>query len=427
MRIALVVPNVARHLHAETFEPLGVLYLAALARSEHDVCIIDAFNRDLGLEEAWAELLVFRPDLVGLSLTMSPTAPFARALARRVKQWDSRTVVIAGGTHATFCATELAARDEIDAVVLHDGEGAFAEILAGRPLTDVAGLVLRVDGLVVETPARPLPAELESLPFPARDLLPSPEIYQRRHVLSSRGCVFRCVYCAASVMQKFRWRSRGATNVVNEIVEIAELGFPRFYFADDNFTVNRRRVLEICAELTRRCPEAHWSCLSRVEFIRDEKLLRAMAAAGCDQIFIGVESGSDTVLAQMERHYTAADVTQVVDRCRSAGIEVTASFIVGNPFETETDVRASFELARRIDTPNVAFHIFTPYVGTPAWTDPGALGLDILTTDPEIFDKNREPVSQTNHLSRTRIMELYCESFGISLEKARQRLWSRPS
>ena len=305
MNISFVVPNVARHIHGETFEPLGVLYIAAGLDDEHEIQIVDAFNRRLSLEEAAQEVVSFEPDVVGISITMSPTAPFAKALAQIVKEETHATVVV-GGTHATFAAEELALNPSIDVVVLHEGEIAFQEILRWKrdddfSLYDIKGVVFQHNGHIVKTRVREPIKDLDGLPLPARHLLPDHTIYTRNHILSSRGCVFRCIYCASSAMNHYRWRSRNPDNVVQEIEIMASLYSPTFYFADDNFPVNRERTVQICRKIAESTLHVDWACLSRLEFIDDAELLTVMASGGCREIFIGAESGSDDVLKKMKR------------------------------------------------------------------------------------------------------------------------------
>lgn len=427
MRVSLVVPGVSKHIHKETFEPLGVLYIAAQICDQHDVQIVDAFNRRLKLKETLAEVLSFNPDLVGISLTMSPTVSFGRFLASELKKSNPTIKIIVGGTHASFAGNQLAANPNIDIVVLHEGEIAFTEILrcfeGTGDLVNVSGIIVHNNGEVIKTPKREPISDLNSLLFPSRHLLPDYETYNRKHILSSRGCVYKCIYCASSAMNYYRWRPRSPANVLSEIEIMASQYSNSFYFADDNFLVNRQRAVEICKGIIERGLDINWSCLSRIEFIDDADLLRTMALSGCCEIFIGVESGSNRVLKKMKRNYTAEDVNRVIRLCLNFGISTTASFIIGNPYETLEDVENTFELARNLTTPNIAFHIFTPYLGTRAFESPGDYGLTLLSDNPEEFDKNKEPVIHTQNLSAEQIMELYCNSFGISLKKGRQRRW----
>ncbi|MBU7026134.1 MAG: B12-binding domain-containing radical SAM protein [Theionarchaea archaeon] len=426
MKISLVVPNVTKHIHGETFEPLGILYIAAGLCDHHEVQIVDSFNRKLTLNETVKEILSFNPDVVGISITMSPTAPFGKAVAQEMNQAGVRSVVV-GGTHATFAAEELASNPYIDIVVLHEGEMTFQEILkyvqGDFNLSDIKGVAFQHNGEIVKTQKREPIKDLDGIPFPARHLIPDHTIYSRHHILSSRGCVFKCIYCASSAMNQYRWRPRSPQNVLEEIEAMASLYTTTFYFADDNFPVNRERTVALCKKMVENNLEVNWACLSRIEFMDDLDLLKAMAHAGCREIFIGAESGSDEVLKKMKRNYTAEDVKRVVKLCNHTGISTTVSFIVGNPFETLKDVRKTFELASELDTPNVAFHIFTPYIGTQAFASPEEFGLTILSGNPEEFDKNKEPVVETEYLTSEQIMEFYCESFGISLRKGRQRFW----
>lgn len=427
MRVSLVVPSLVKHIHRETFEPLGVLYIAAQIHNQHDVQIVDAFNRKLNLKETLAEVLSFDPDVVGISLTMSPTVPFGKVFAQELKKSNPAIMIIAGGTHASFAGVQLAENPDIDIVVLHEGEIVFTDILRcfkrKDDLVNIKGLLVKQNGKVINTGERNPISDLDSLNFPPRHLLPDYEKYNRNHILSSRGCIFKCIYCASSAMNHHRWRPRSPANVLAEIDELISQYSKDFYFADDNFLVNRQRAVEICKGIIDRGINTQWSCLSRIEFIDDVDLLKTMSKSGCYEIFIGAESGSDQVLKRMKRNYTAEDVKRIVKLCFDMGISTTVSFIVGNPYETLDDVKKSFELSMDLMTPNVAFHIFTPYIGTKAFESPKDFGLTILSDNPETFDKNKEPIINTRYFTAEQIKELYCESFGISLKKSRQRLW----
>ena len=426
MKVSLVFPNVGKHIHEETFEPLGILYIAAMISEGHSVQIVDAFNRKLDVQETVRELLAFGPDVVGISLTMSPTTPFVKNLAQRIREtlWS---FVIVGGTHATFMADDLATTPDIDVVVLHEGEYTFRELLDYREgrkrLCDIRGIVYQHDNKTVKTDGRPPIKDLDGLPFPARQFLPETAIYKRKHILSSRGCVFRCIYCASSAMNQYQWRPRSPDNVIREIESVSAEYSHTFYFADDNFPVNEDRTISICKGIVEKNLDVHWGCLSRIEFIDNPDLLDNMYEGGCNQIFIGAESGSDAILKKMKRNYTAADVKRIVELCNHKGISTTVSFIIGSPYETKEDIQKTLDLAADLDTPNVAFHIFTPYVGTPAYVNPEKYGITILSPNPEQFDKNTRPVIKTRYLKPEEIMEWYCESFGVSIIKGRQGWW----
>jgi radical SAM superfamily enzyme YgiQ (UPF0313 family) len=426
MKVSLVFPNVEKHIHEETFEPLGILYIAAVICEKHSIQLIDAFNRKLDVQNTVHELLNFMPDVVGISVTMSPTAPFAKILAKRIKE-TLGSFVIVGGTHATFFAEDLVNTPDIDVVILHEGECTFKELLnhidQKTRLSDIKGIVYKNGNKVIKTANRDPIKDLDRLPFPARHLLPDNTIYKRKHILSSRGCVFRCIYCASSAMNQYQWRSRSPANVINEIETISEKYSNTFYFADDNFPVNRDRTISLCRKIIDDGLNMNWACLSRIEFIDDPDLLEIMSRSGCNEIFIGAESGSDSVLKKMKRNYTALDVKRIVELCNRNGISTTVSFIIGNPYETKEDIRKTMDLAIDLDTSNVAFHIFTPYVGTPAFLEPEKYGIKILLDNPEQYDKNTKPVIETKYLNSEEIMERYCESFGISIIKGRQRWW----
>ena len=424
MKISLLFPRPKRYIHNETFEPLGLLYLAAHLTDHHDVDIIDCFSTKMSEHEAIDTILAYQPNILCVSLTMSPTLSFALEVMERVKAADQGIKTIVGGLHATFDYSNLIQKPMVDYIILNEGEKALPRLLQCIETSqdiNAPGTVYRKSGKVVKTEGCNLTGDLDELHFPARELLPKSNHYKRRQVLSSRGCIYKCIYFAATAMNLFRWRKRSPLNVFEEVKELTETHGSKFYFADDNLTVDNQRVNEICNLFLKNNLDVRWSCLSRIENLRNKEMLETMKAAGCYEIFLGVESGSQQVLQKMKRKYNAENVIRVVEQCNEVGINTTLSFIIGIPFETEADINATLDLARRVPTYNIAFHIFTPYLGTEAFNHPEEFGIQLLNTNSAEYDKNSYPVIHTRHLTSEQIFDYYCEGFGVSYQKARQK------
>jgi len=285
-------------------------------------------------------------------------------------------LLVAGGPLPT-CAPE-AFLPEFDAVVRGEGEQTMVELLAafedGGDLAAVPGVVCRGaagDGATGAAPPRPFALDLDHVPFPARDLLPGHDYIEfcRRSygfaittVMSTRGCPFTCEFCSNVVFGR-SYRERSAANVVDEIEEVLAQGFDRVSFADDVFTLNRRRVLEICAEIQRRGLRFGWECLGRVDAF-DAETAQAMRAAGCFRIFFGIESGNDRILQLMDKRITTAQAREAVLTAHGASLETGAFFIVCYPGDTDDTALDTLRFATSLPLDYLGLTMPYPLPGT---------------------------------------------------------------
>lgn len=354
----------------QSVPPLGLAYIAAALREAGiAVELIDAY----ALGWSWArferELARRRPDVLGLS-TMTPVADIAARAARLARPQVGRIVL--GGPHPT--AVGAAVFDEIpelDASVEGEGEEPAVALVrwweAGATGPPPPG---------VRVPGRPFhphqPARrLEALPWPARDLLPNRAyryLFATRPgvatVITSRGCPYRCTFCDKSVSGS-RWRARPAGDVVDELAHIQRdlgLGFVNIY--DDNFTLNRRRVMEICEELLRRDLRLHWKCEGRVDGV-DAEMLALMKRAGCTMVAYGVESGNPGTLALLRKDITVEQSREAFARTREAGLRSLAYIILGAPGEGEAEVQRTIAFCRELGATYVQFSTLSAMPGTP--------------------------------------------------------------
>lgn len=380
------------------FPPLGLAYVAAgLREAGHDVSLLDCTF--LGREDAYARAAAARADVVGVysMVTMrDESLEFARRLRGRCD------LLMAGGPLPS-CDPDTFA-DHFDIVVRGEGERAAVEVLkatssghaASEPLpgkpaeyatlppsagslpdgppATIPGLSFRQpngsagrDGSagqedVVSTPSRPLIAELDQVPVPARDLFAHDRYlahWRRRFgvatttVMTTRGCPFHCEFCSNAVFGT-SYRAHSAERVVDEVADALSYGYGRIHFADDVFTLDRGRLLAICEEIRRRDLRFQWECLGRVDSM-DAELATAMKDAGCHRIFFGIESGSDEVLRLMRKRISLEAAARAVATARAAGLEVGAFFILCYPGETDETVLATLRFATRLPLDYLSF------------------------------------------------------------------------
>ena len=382
--VLLIYPFFRRRLDRSRFRfpPLGIAYVAAsLREAGHSVQVLDCTF--LSRREAVSQALAARVDVVGMycmATMQEDCLGFARALRGRCR------LLVAGGPLPT-CDPEAFLQD-FDAVVRGEGEQTMLEIMAAHEtdanLSSVPGVVCRrkkdapagsaaapESSAAAYAPPRPFASDLDRIPFPARDLLPNGRYiefgrksygYAITTVMSTRGCPFRCEFCS-NVVFGASYRERSPQNVADEIEAVLALGYNRISFADDVFTLNRRRVLEICEEIGRRRLRFPWECLGRVDAF-DLETAQAMKAAGCFRIFFGIESGNDMILRLMDKQITTAQAREAVMTAHQAGLEAGAFFIVCYPGEADDTVLDTLRFATSLPLDYVGLSMPYPLPGT---------------------------------------------------------------
>jgi len=349
--------------------PLGMLYVAgALEVAGYRVAVVDADGEGLNLAEFTARLRLLRPTVIGLSGMTPMRQLIARDLAL-VRPFCDRVVL--GGVHATrFRAEVLDEFPAVDALVIGEGEEVAPALMEwwnqGAVGNPPAGVLVRGAPFEEASP----PAKLDALAWPARHLVPHSRyryLFQTRPrfttFISSRGCPFRCTFCDKTVSGS-AWRARSAEDVVDELDYLASaLGIGSVCIFDDNFTLRRRRVEEICEELLRRDVQIDWKCEARVDGITPD-LAKLMARAGCKTVAFGVESGNQDSLDFLKKDQGVEQARAAIASCRSAGIETVAYVLVGIPGETPQSTLRTLDLARESQLDFIQFSTLSPFAGT---------------------------------------------------------------
>jgi anaerobic magnesium-protoporphyrin IX monomethyl ester cyclase len=256
-----------------------------------------------------------------------------------------------------------------------EGEETMVELAEryekGVGFSGCRGIVCRDHGRVVFSSSRGFVEDLDSLPFPSRDLFEN-EAYKRHYLrrfgysisplMSSRGCPFSCDFCSRPVFGQ-SFRARSAVNVVDEVEEVVGLGYDRVWFADDCFTLDHHRLVSLCDEFVKRRLRVGWECLSRVDTMSPEIAAR-MRVAGCVRVFFGIESGVDRVLGLMRKQVTVEQARRAVYVAKAAGLQVGAFFILGYPGESDETVLDTVRFASGLPLDYLSFTLPYPIPGT---------------------------------------------------------------
>lgn len=368
---------------AGSFWPsLGLGILAAVARNEgYSVKIIDSNAQGLlGLPLA-RTILKEKPRFVGISAT-TLTIDTVGKIAAEIKKRSPDITIIVGGAHITAVPRETLKRyKDIDIGVIGEGEIVLKNLLAAldkkESLKKISGLAIRDKKDVILTGGRQFIKDLDSLPFPAWDLFPDfPKRYKpsvntflklpAAHLFTSRGCSGQCLFCDRSVFGRVT-RMHSAKRVL-EMIEylVKNYGVSEFQFYDDNLALFPKRLEQICQGLIRSKLKISWSCQARCDMITLEKL-RLMKRAGCWQIGLGIESGSDKILKNLQKGETKAIMKKAITACSKVGIETKGYFILGNPGETKESLRETVNFIMSLPLTYVHTTYFTPYPGSAAY------------------------------------------------------------
>ncbi|MFH1031504.1 MAG: radical SAM protein [Chloroflexota bacterium] len=381
MNVVLINPRL-RAWSPTVLVPLGLAYVAAaLEKGGHTVRVID-----LNAEKVSDGCLVREVsgvDWVGITGMITEYQEVLR-LTKQIKEADNCIKVVLGGPLATSLPRELLKASLADFVVTGEGEGTilnlFSVLKEGSNLASVKGIGYKINGQIFLTDCVEPIANLDVIPFPARHLFNMVRYSQNlfhnfntringfsqiksASLITSRGCPYSCTFCYKDTWGQ-KWRGRNPLNIYEEMEFLEErYGFNGFFFHDDTFVLDKKRVLQFCDVLNEKQLRVIWGCNGRVNLMTKE-LLGAMYQAGCREIAYGIESGSQKMLDLLKKNITLEQVRNAVKWTKEAGISTNGYFMIGLPGETKEDIRQTIAFAEELDLNFYGFSLFTPLPGT---------------------------------------------------------------
>ncbi len=363
--------------------PINLGYLAAyLIKHGYEVEIWDFESEKISDKTFLSRLKKANPKVVGFTC-FTPTIINGHKLAGLLKKSFPSIVTIAGGHHpSAWPKKTLEDFPNFDIVVFGEGEETLLELCKriekGKGYSGVLGAAYHIkEGIKVEG-RRPLIKDLDSLPFPARELF-NLEARRKGHIsrgvtnrmknteiYTSRGCPVGCIFCANQVTMASFTRFRSPEKVLEEVKECMEkYDFEHFAIADDTFTLNQKRAAEICRGL-QKLGVRSWHCEGTRVSAVSLKLLKLMAKTGCKKIVFGVESGSPRILHLIGKKITVPQVKKAFKWARQAGIKfVEGNYIIGShPSETKEDIDMTIDLIKKTNPDLISASVIVPYPGT---------------------------------------------------------------
>jgi radical SAM superfamily enzyme YgiQ (UPF0313 family) len=358
-------------------EPMWAEYIDAAVKDYHKTYILD-MNSNPALEPTLEEFL---PDFVFVSIT-TPLVKEAKEVISVVRRKMPNVKVVIGGPHVSALSGEGI---DFDIAVKGEGEITSKKILDG----------LISSGVVIgEVP------EINQLPFPTRierkgyfldyaDSLDHSQVLAS--VMTSRSCPWGCTYCASKIVFGRKLRSRTSQSVLDELTSLKEkYGVNRVIFLDDCFTVDKKRVEEICKGMIERKLNIKWWIDTRCDRV-DEKTLTLMKQAGCDFIVFGVESGDQNVLNRIKKNVTLDTMREAFRLAKKVGIKTKCNIMIGHLDETREEIMRSIFFAKELDATKSSFYKVIPLPGSELYDVALQRGLISKETSFDAFGWYKSP------------------------------------
>ncbi len=396
--------------------PNDLAYMASVLRKSGIVSVI----RDYPAEQLdWTDfeddIRSFMPDILIMSITNATVYGDLRAF-QYAKEKNPEIITIAKGalflsipveqlTQSVFDKMDFALTGEAETIIC----GLMKAISSGDDLSRVQGILYRdTDNLLRRSPPAAFVTDLDTIPFPARDLLKN-ELYVRPDtgeaqatIQTSRGCPGSCIFCLTPVISGKKIRVRSAKNIADEICECIErYGIRNFFFKADTFTMNKPHVIEVCREIIDRKLDIQWVANSRVDTLDDERL-EWMKKAGCWLVAVGFESGNDESLKKMKKNTDVKQAHDAACMVRRHGLQLYGFFIIGLPWENQAAVRDTISFAKKLKCDYAEIHIAVPYEGTELHSV--ARENNLFSGAIQGHDYFRDPVMNTLYMDREEII-----------------------
>lgn len=465
MRVCLINPP---RLHPKAwgkpvvYPPIGIAYVAAVLEKQHKVSIIDSptegwknleqinetnYRMGLANQEIAERIKRWSPDIVEINIPFSGWSKAAFEVASVVKSVDSDITTVLDGLHPSARPADCLSNSDIDFVVRGEPEYTMLELIGAlekdrtEDLKKIEGIGFTKNGKTVITSPRPEIKDLDALPFPARHLLPMNIYFEairenpirgkisKRYtiIITSRGCPHRCIFCSNHIVMGKTWRGRSPENVVDELEQIVNTySIKQIDFFDENMTLNKKRVEDICDLIMERGLDIDWYVPNGVRAdTLDEELLRKMSEAGCKEIRVAPESGVQRVVDEIiKKNLKLKDVERAVVLAKKVGMQIGVFFMLGLIGETKEDIKETIKYAyklKKLGADSFQFSIATPLYGTELYEQAKRGGYLRENFSDEALAA-LEPLIETEEFTADDLLELCAQANLINQTPTRDKL-----
>ncbi len=364
MRILLADPPVKGTKIDDSYPSLGLLYLAGSLKSIFDKGEVQIayLGPKHSLRSHVDFVKDFRPTVYGIGFT-SKGSTISYQTIKAVREACPGATLVAGGCHPTALPADVLGESPVDVIGVGEAEITFAEVvkaIAGQSRPDygsIPGIAFRQNGEIIQTPSRPFIEDLDTIPFPAWELVDFRQ-YSGMHLkkqpiesslLISRGCPFHCAFCSQPIWksQKPWLRARSAENICAEIDVLYERGVREIYLSSDELNFNEQWAVGLCKAIASRgYPDLFFQCNLRADKV-SPALVNALADMKCWMVHLGVESANDRVLQGIGKKVTIAQIEEAARRLSQAGIKIFAFAMLYQAWEEDGQLR--FETTQEVE------------------------------------------------------------------------------
>ncbi len=399
-KVLLIFPPVvcSQESPKQIMPPLGISYLGAYLEPDYDVRLLDAaiegynheqrvspgfFQYGLKSEEIKQRIAEFSPDVVGVSCLYSSQFPAVANICRLAKEVSAEIITIIGGTHPSFLPQECLEYEDIDFIILGEGElptkGLLNNISNGTSYEKLDGIAFRSYSGVVINPQKKMIEDINTLPYPARHLLPMEKYFRiglpmglisRKtpaiNIITSRGCSFECSFCSSSHFWGRRYRSRSVENILGEMHELKKMGIRELKFFDDNLTLDKPRAKALFKAMIEHKFNFSWNTPNGIAAqTLDVELLSLMKDSGCYEITLAIESGDEQILREvLKKPIDLARTQETAKLIKKFGMDTYGFFIIGFPQETKKQIYKTLRFMDQIKLDRISLFIANPLPGT---------------------------------------------------------------
>jgi len=315
-----------------------------------NLCVENKLPCDILLENNYKiivdYILAKEPKVVSF-YTLESSYFITLIVAKRIKEIDKNIRVILAGPQASLCRLEtLEVIDFIDLIAIGEGEKNIISILDylnnKKSIEDIKGVSYKKSNKIICNESQQLNEDLDGLPMLKLDKNTLPTIFP---IETGRGCPYSCSFCCTKTFWN-KVRLKSIDRLITEIeYYMNKYDIRKFNFVHDLFTVNRRHILEFCRKLIDLNINIGWGCSARIDTL-DEEMISLMARAGCNIVFLGIETGSQRMQKEINKNINLSEVKDTIRLLIKHNIEMKTAFIYGLPNETEDDLLQTMDLIR---------------------------------------------------------------------------------
>lgn len=393
MKVLLMMPPMSikdNYANLETvaanMPSLGLAYIfSAFEEAGCEVRFKDYQGQKISIEEITDYIESEQFDMVGMQ-TYITNINTCFEVSAIIKNKIPNIKTILGGAHATIFPDMVIKHPAIDFVCISEAEYTVKELVeclnngqSEEGMKNILGLFYKdKNGKVCKNPSRPLEKDLDNFPMPKYEIFNASQYYPAVHIrgkrvqnmITSRGCPFKCTFCAATRVYGSTFRYISVERSIKEMKLLKEkFNTDSLQIYDDNFTTNKKRVIELCKRMIEEKLNFKWVCYTRADLIGDEEMLLSMKKAGCYLIVVGMESGNERILKLINKKLdlnVARKNLKLANKCK---INVLSSFMIGLPSATVDEIENTIRFSTSVGLTYATYPIFTPYPGTPIYED----------------------------------------------------------